>query len=142
LRAWDGESQTASLRPRLGEDPIFEDSYAMVLADASVSDVRDVFALIPALVLSRRSSPDVFVLPSPAASDRLRDDWVELEQGEGGFAVMGYEVVAGPCVEPHSVVAYADHAGLGVVVHGVSHALNAPLLVSSAHSTYSLTAEH
>jgi hypothetical protein len=51
-------------------------------------------------------------------------------------------VVAGPCVEPHSAVANADHAGLGVVVHGVSHALNAPLLLSSAHSTYSLTAEH
>jgi RNA polymerase sigma-70 factor (ECF subfamily) len=49
---------------------------------------------------SRRLHRIVFVLPSPAASDRLRDDRVELEQEEGGLAVMGYEVVAGPCVEP------------------------------------------
>jgi methyltransferase (TIGR00027 family) len=50
----DGVSQTAIFAAQvraahavLDRDPIFEDPYAMVLADASETDIRDLFALIP-----------------------------------------------------------------------------------------------
>lgn len=54
LRGVDNVSQTAIFAAQvraahavLDRDPIFEDPYAMALADASESDIQDLFALIP-----------------------------------------------------------------------------------------------
>jgi methyltransferase (TIGR00027 family) len=79
----DGVSQTAIFAAQvraahavLDEDPIFEDPYAMVLADASESDIKDLFALIPA-----GCARVARVLPNQRA--RYADEEVESALGRG-----------------------------------------------------------
>jgi methyltransferase (TIGR00027 family) len=87
----DSVSQTAIFAAQvraahfvLDKDPIFEDPYAMVLANASESDVRDLFALIPT-ACARVAR----VLPNQRA--RFTDEEVEsaLRRGVDQYVLLG-----------------------------------------------------
>jgi methyltransferase (TIGR00027 family) len=87
----DGISQTAILAAQvraahalLDEDPIFKDPYAMVLSDASESDIRDLFALIPA-----PCARVARVLPNQRA--RFADEEVEaaVRRGVRQYVILG-----------------------------------------------------
>jgi methyltransferase (TIGR00027 family) len=91
LTGVDGVSQTAIFAAQvraahavLDKDPIFEDPYAVVLADASEGDIRDLFALIPT-ACARVAR----VLPNQRA--RFVDEEVEsaVRRGVGQYVILG-----------------------------------------------------
>jgi methyltransferase (TIGR00027 family) len=91
LSGVDGVSQTAIFAAQvraahavLDKDPIFEDPYAMTLANASESDIRDLFALIPA-ACARVAR----VLPNQRA--RFTDEEVEsaVRKGVDQYVILG-----------------------------------------------------
>jgi methyltransferase (TIGR00027 family) len=87
----NGVSQTAIFAAQvraahavLDKDPIFEDPYAMVLANASESDIRDLFAVIP-----EACARVARVLPNQRA--RFTDEEVEsaVRRGVGQYIILG-----------------------------------------------------